>query len=83
MEAFEFSGKTKVKRVFEAVRESFDRNKCVRVVGRGDGTIKAVAVAEKLKSSFGNVDQVNEILVFEEQEEKKGEIGLGINLRLV
>lgn len=77
MEVFEFTGKTKVKRVFESVRGSFDKNKCLRIVGKGDGTVKAVAVAEKLKSSFGNVDQVNEILTID------GEIGIGIDLRQV
>ena len=77
MEVFEFSNKSKIKRVFEGVKESLDRNKCLRVVGKGDGAVKAVAVAEKLKASFGNVDQVNEILA------EEGEIGIRIDLKLV
>lgn len=77
MEVFEFTCKSKVKRIFEGVKESLDRNKCVRVIGKGDGSIKAVAVAEKLKADFENLDQVNEILVEGE------EIGIKIELRLI
>ena len=77
MDQVVITGKTKIKRVFEGIKMQLDEKKEVRIVGFGDGTIKVVALAEKLKSMYEGIDQNTEII------EESNQAGLKIHLKLV
>lgn len=58
---FVLDGKSKVKRIFPAVEEKLNETGRISLVGVGNGAVKAVAIAEKLKQKLGSLTQVNEI----------------------
>jgi hypothetical protein len=70
-------GKTKIKRVFDGIKSQLDDKKEVCIIGFGDGTIKVVSLAEKLKSMYEGIDQSTEII------EESNQAGLKIHLKLV
>ena len=61
MAEFMIDDKTKVKRILNAAEAQITEKKTIKLIGIGNGSIKAVVLAEKLKKIFQNLLQTNAI----------------------
>ena len=61
MAEFIIDGKTKVKRLLPAIVHYLSSNSPVKILGIGQGSIKAIVIAEKLKTTHQSLSQLSSI----------------------
>ena len=61
MAEFILHEKSKVKRILPAAHAQLLESKLIKIIGVGNGSVKAIALVEKLKKMIANIFQNNSI----------------------